>query len=453
MKFPRPPLRHEDRLMLLALAGGFPALAVAVFYEMNGPWSANVRYPLALLLAGCWAGFALLLRDRAAFPWRTMSNMLGAVREGDYSIRARVQSKGAVGEALAELNLLGDSLRARRLETLETAALLRKVLEEIDAAIFTFDERERLRLVNRAGARLLSLPAEQAVGLSASELGVRDLLRGEPGATVEQAFPGATGRWTVRRASFRERGMPHDLLVLSDVTRELREEELIAWQRLVRVLGHELNNSLAPVQSIAHSMEKLIRREPLPEDWREDVIQGLEVIAARSQSLSRFVGAYAQLARLPKPVIQAVDLSACVTHVLELRKAECVELRGGAALTLAADPDQVEQALINLLQNALEAVQGNRGRVWLRWRRAGGFAEIEIEDEGEGLANPGNLFVPFFSTKPGGSGIGLVLCRKIAEAHEGSVTAANRAGAKGTIARLRLPLAQGAGTAGSAPGS
>jgi two-component system, NtrC family, nitrogen regulation sensor histidine kinase NtrY len=435
--------------MLLALAGGFPALTVALFYVMTEPWPASVRYPLAVALAGCWAGLGMMMRDRAAFPWRTMSNMLGAIREGDYSIRARVPAKGAVSEALAELNLLGDSLRARRLETVETAALLHKVLEEIDAAIFTFDERERLRLVNRAGARLLSMTAEQAVGLSAAELGVRDLLRGEPGATVGQAFPGAAGRWTVRRASFRESGMPHELLVLSDVTRELREEELIAWQRLVRVLGHELNNSLAPVQSIAHSMEKLIRSEPLPEDWREDVIQGLEVIAARSQSLSRFVGAYAQLARLPKPVIQSVDLSGCVARVLELRKTPRVDLHPGPPLMLAADPDQVEQALINLLQNALEAVEADQGRVRLGWRRSDAFAEIEIEDEGQGLANPANLFVPFFSTKPGGSGIGLVLCRKIAEAHEGSVTVENRPGCRGTVARLRLPLAlTAANTAG-----
>ncbi len=435
-------LRHEDRLALIALAGALPAIGLAIVWLLERPLPNLVRIPAVVLLLACWMGSAAVLRGKAAFPWRTMSNMLGAVREGDYSIRAKVPAKDdAVGEALTELNLLGESLRARRLEKIEAATLLGKVLEEIDAAIFTFDGEERLKLVNRAGVRLIGGNGEGALGRTAASLGLAEFLHAQPAATVEHTFPGGAGRWAARHTSFRENGMPHDLLLLSDLTRELREQELQAWQRLVRVLGHELNNSLAPVQSIAHSMSSLVSTDPLPEDWREDVIQGLQVIASRSESLSRFVGAYARLARLPKPDPQPVSLRSCLARVTEFGKRAGVEVVGGPELTVLADSDQIEQLLINVLQNAADAVAQNRGAVRVGWQACGTEAELWVEDEGEGLANTSNLFVPFFSTKPGGSGIGLVLCRKIAEGHRGSLTLQNRAGAPGCIARLRLPLA------------
>ena len=435
-------LRHEDRLALIALAGALPAIGLAVVWLVARPLPNLVRVPAVVLLLACWVGSAAVLRGKAAFPWRTMSNMLGAVREGDYSIRAKVPaSDDAVGEALTELNLLGESLRARRLEKIEAATLLGKVLEEIDAAIFTFDGDERLKLVNRAGVRLIGADGGGALDRTASSFGLAEFLHAQPTATIEHTFPGGAGRWAVRHTSFRENGMPHDLLLLSDVTRELREQELQAWQRLVRVLGHELNNSLAPVQSIAHSMSSLISMDPLPGDWREDVIQGLQVIATRSESLSRFVGAYARLARLPKPNPHAVSLRSCLARVTEFGRHTGVEVIGGPELTVLADSDQIEQLLINLLQNAADAVAQNGGAVRVGWQLRGTEAELWVEDEGEGLANTNNLFVPFFSTKPGGSGIGLVLCRKIAEGHRGSLTLENRVDAPGCVARLRLPLA------------
>ncbi len=430
-------LRHEDALLLLALGGGFPGVCMGVVYILRSGLPEGLEIASIAALGACWLGCAMAVRERAAFRWRTMSSMLGAIREGDYSIRARVKTvDDSVNEALNELNLLGESLRERRLEKLEATALLTKVLEEIDAAIFIFDEAGGLRMVNRAGARLIGKTPASA---SAAGLGLEDLLSGEHATSIDREFPGAAGRWAVRHTTFREGGRPHRLLVLSDVTRELREEELQAWQRLVRVLGHELNNSLAPVQSIAHTMAALVRSDPLPCDWRQDVIEGLAVIANRSESLSRFVGSYARLAKLPKPNLVPVELGSCVERVLALRKWERLRLAGGPKVTVMADADQVEQLLINLLQNASDAVMKTGGGIELAWQVAGGRVELRVEDEGEGLANPDNLFVPFFSTKPGGSGIGLVLSRKIADGHHGSVTLENRAGARGSVARFVLP--------------
>jgi nitrogen fixation/metabolism regulation signal transduction histidine kinase len=312
-------------------------------------------------------------------------------------------------------------------------------MEEIDVAIFAFDGAQRLRLVNRAGERLLGKPAERVLAADATSLDLAEFLEGEEARTVQRTFAAGAGRWSVTRSQFREGGLPHQLLVVSDLTRALREEELKAWQRLVRVLGHEFNNSLAPIKSIAGSLETLVARDPLPEDWRDDTRRGLSVIASRSDGLSRFLGAYTLLAKLPPPQFAPMSIGDWVqqTVVLETRIAPVLE--AGAEAMVQGDRVQLEQVLINLLRNAADASLETGGRVFVTWRRSGSQVEIIVADEGPGLANTANLFVPFFTTKQGGSGIGLVLSRQIAEAHGGSLELRNRAEDRGCEARLLLP--------------
>ena len=425
----------------MALAGGLPAVVVGVWLVWNRHLPPALAVVSAAALIGVWLFAAWMVRGKAAHPWRTMSAMLESVRLGDYSVRARaLAGSDSMSEALAELNRLGDALRDRRLEALEVNALLSKVLEEIDVAIFAFDDRNRLRLVNPTGARLLAEPARALLERSAEDLGLTQLLDSPPASVIDRSFPGASGRWAVRHTSFRESGHPNELLVLSDLTRELREEELLAWQRLVRVLGHELNNSLTPIQSIAQSLDSLVRSPDLPTDWRDDMLQGLAVIASRSDSLARFVSSYARLARLPAPARRTFDLTPVAERIVRMFPAERVTLQESAPVQLNADPDQIEQALINLLQNAMDAVSATGGNVRIEWQTTQKAVEIRVEDEGMGLSNPANLFVPFFTTRQGGSGVGLVLCRKIAEAHGGSVTLENRSSGSGCVAMLRLPL-------------
>lgn len=429
-------------MALIALAGALPAIFVALWLVWTKHLPPAVELSSAVALLGVWLSAAWVVRRKAAHPWRTMSAMLESVRLGDYSVRARaLAGSDSMSEALAELNRLGDALRDRRLEALEVNALLSKVLEEIDVAIFAFDERSRLRLVNPTAARLLAGPARALQDRSAEELGLTELLDLPQAAVIDRSFPGASGRWAVRHTTFRESGHPNELLVLSDLTRELREEELLAWQRLVRVLGHELNNSLTPIQSIAQSLDSLVRTPDLPEDWRDDMLQGLGVIASRSDSLARFVSSYARLARLPAPARRSFDLAPVAERIVRMFPAERVTLLPGSPIQLNADPDQIEQALINLLQNAMDAVLTTGGNVRMEWQASQKAVEIHVEDEGTGFSNPANLFVPFFTTRQGGSGVGLVLCRKIAEAHGGSVTLENRDTGTGCVATLRLPLA------------
>jgi two-component system nitrogen regulation sensor histidine kinase NtrY len=442
MKLRKPgPLRHEHRILLLALAAGFPALLVALILLWDGDFTPKTQWTLTALIGLCWVGFAAAAQGRVVRPLQTLSNLLAALREGDYSIRARAERRDdALGEVITEVNALGETLHRQRLGAVEATLLLRTVMTEIEVAIFTFDGERRLRLVNRAGERLLAQPSERLLGRRASDLGLAECLEGEVPRTAQMVFPGGIGRWGVSRSTFREEGLPHQLLVLTDLSRALREEERQAWQRLLRVLGHELNNSLAPIRSIAGSLESLVGREPLPPDWQEDVKGGLAVINSRAEALTRFMQAYSRLARLPQPKFQPVDLGACIHRVLSLEGRVAIRTNPGPPLTVQADPDQLEQLLINLVKNAVDAALETGGGVQVGWVRVANFVDITIEDDGPGLSSTANLFVPFFTTKPGGSGIGLVLSRQIAEAHGGTLTLNNRETARGCQARLRLPL-------------
>jgi nitrogen fixation/metabolism regulation signal transduction histidine kinase len=412
---------------------------VLLWTGMGAGGLAWVAFALAIVMS---LGLALRLRGRVVFPLYTLSNLLEALREGDYSLRgSRARRNDAIGDVVREVNSLSQTLRDQRLRAEEASALLSKVIAAIDIALFSFDAGRRLRLINPAGARLLAVATRDALGRTAAELGLEDCLEVDGAAVLRRVFPGGGGRFDVRRYRFREGGLPQDLLVITDLSRALREEERQAWQRLIRVLGHELNNSLAPIKSMAATLSSMSNQDPVPDDWHEDVRSGLKVIADRADALNRFMIGYATLARLPPPSKRAVDLVPLLQQVAALERRVPVTLAQGTPVRFDADPDQVEQALINLVRNAAEASLPQAGGVELRWRRVEDQVLIEVLDEGLGLAATDNLFVPFFTTKPGGSGIGLVLARQIAEGHGGALTLEDRGDRGGCVARMVLPLA------------
>jgi len=432
---------HERAVFLSALVAGLPGVSLALALLFSGSFSSEARVTLALVVVLPWLAFAAAARSRVTRPLQTIANLLSALREGDTSIRGRGARRGdALGEALVEVNALAQAFRDQRLGAIEATALLRTVMTEIDVAVFAFDSRAELKLANRAGARLLGLAAERLLGRTADELGLLDALQGKD-EVLEARFPGGAGRWGVRRGVFRQEGERHTLLVLTDLSKPLREEERQAWQRLIRVLGHELNNSLAPITSVAGSLTKLLERTPRPGDWEDDMRRGLGIVAARASSLKRFLEGYSRLARLPSPRPSNVDVGALVRRVASLETRLIVAVTGGPETSVHADADQLEQLLINLLRNAADAALETGGGVAAGWTSTRGEVEIFIEDEGPGLAETANLFVPFFTTKRDGSGIGLVLSRQIAEAHGGTLRLQNRVGAPGCRASVSLPLA------------
>jgi two-component system, NtrC family, nitrogen regulation sensor histidine kinase NtrY len=442
-------LSYERHIQLLALAAGFPGSLIALIFVWTSNLSSSTVWTLSLLVVAFWLGFAASLRQRVVFSLQTLSNLLAAMREEDFSLRGRsARSDDAMGEVMIEVNALSETLRTQRLGAIEASALLRTVMEEIDLAIFAFDEKSTLRLVNRAAERLLARPTARLLGFTAEELDLASCLTGPATRTMELNFSGGSGRWGLRRVSFRQDGLPHQLIVLSDLSRTLRDEERQAWQRLIRVLGHELNNSLAPIQSVAQSLERGLHtamQSPELHDGPaapllEDLGQGLGIIRSRTEALGRFMAAYAKLARLPQPKLSSINAGECIGRAVKLETRLKVALLPGPQVTISADADQLEQLLINLIRNATDAALETSGGVQVGWSRQGAQFDVWILDDGPGIPNTANLFVPFFTTKQGGSGIGLVLSRQIAEAHGGELTLKNRTDARGCEARLRLPI-------------
>jgi two-component system nitrogen regulation sensor histidine kinase NtrY len=445
----RPPRPHdaglagfsfERRVLLGALGVALPStiLCIVLLWRSDGTgigWSVFAIALLATLV------LATRLRQQVVYPLYTLSNLLEALREGDYSLRgSRGKRRDAIGDVVWEVNTLSQTLRDQRLKVEETSAMLGKVIAAIDIGLFAFDDEHRLRLINPAGERLILQRAGAALGRTAAALDLDDLLRIEGSETVKRAFGGSSGRWDVRRFTVREDGKPNDLLVVTDLSRALREEERQAWQRLIRVLGHELNNSLAPIKSMAATLSSMLGQRPLSDDWSEDAEHGLRIIGDRADALGRFMVGYSTLARLPQPRREPVELEPMLRRVVALEQRLPVQLGVGPAVSVNVDSDQIEQALINLVKNAVEASLPHDGQAELRWSVDGDRLRIEVLDEGLGLSSSENLFVPFFTTKPGGSGIGLVLARQIVEAHGGRLTLEDRRDRRGCIARIELPL-------------
>jgi PAS domain S-box-containing protein len=408
----------------------------------TGDASAKVQWTVSVLVVAVHLGAAFAVRERISRPLQTVANLLAALREGDYSVRGRgARPDDPLGEVLLEVNALGATLREQRLGAMEAGALLTQVMEEIDVAVLTFDAAGTLKLVNRAGERLLGLPRAHLVNKGGRALGLAELLEGPVPRRLNRTFAAEGGPYELRRGTFRQGGLPHQLVVVADLRRALREEEREAWRRMVRVLSHEINNSLTPIQSIAGALRDALVQGPRPPDWDEDAKSGLGIIERRSESLARFLSAYAKLARLPPPKLASLELEPWVRRVVALETRLPVEVRPGPGLTVSGDGDQLEQLLINLVRNAVDAAKEQQGRVWVSWRMpTADSVELWVEDEGPGVGDTANLFVPFFTTKPQGSGIGLALSRQIAEAHGGSLRLENRTEGPGCRARLRLPL-------------
>jgi nitrogen fixation/metabolism regulation signal transduction histidine kinase len=368
------------------------------------------------------------------------ANLLGALHEGDYSIRGTGAKPGSAADlVMKEINSLGDTLQRQRTEAVESTALLTSVMGAIDVAVFAFDMHETLVLANPAAERLLNKRADEILSKDARALRLERYLSGDTPRLVEGAFGAGSARFELRRSTFYRHGKPHQLLVFADLSRALREEQQLAWQRIVRVLSHEINNSLTPIKSIAHSIKRMIGR--IPDVPRAAEIQdGLNLIETRSGALGRFLRQYAQLAKLPKPQERPVRIMPLAHRIAELENRLPIRVQADGDVQVEADPDQLEQLLINIVRNAVDATLETGGQVAIGWKRDDDVLEITVEDEGPGLPDTSNLFVPFFTTKPQGSGIGLALSRQIAEAHGGTLTLENRTDARGCRATLRLPL-------------
>jgi nitrogen fixation/metabolism regulation signal transduction histidine kinase len=462
-KIPRKRVRllYEHRISLYSLLVALPGILVSGIFVWLQSWSTESKLALSFAELFVWWLLALGLHGQTVRPLQTLANVVAALREEDYSFRARgAITDDALGELSLEVNALADLLADQRIRAIEATALLRRVVEEIDAPLFAFDPDRVLRLVNPAGEKLLQQAAVRLLGRTADEIGLADCLSVASESLVALPASSSSARWLVRQSKFREKGVPHTLVVLSDVSRALREEERSAWQRLIRVLGHELNNSLAPIKSIAGSLSSRLSETELNPDQRRDFERGLAIIEARTASLNRFLQAYRQLAQMPRPTVKRVALLPIIERAAFLETRLAVTISRGPDVMLMVDADQIEHMLINLVRNAVEAAlelssvndlpsdsssggEVQMPQVTLNWaiedQNEDRNVVLTIDDNGPGLLNPGNAFVPFYTTKPAGSGIGLALSRQIAEAHGGSIVLSNLNGKRGCQVRVVLP--------------
>lgn len=453
-------LLYEHRVNLYCFLVALPGLIVSILLIWVQSWTLESRLALIALELFVWWLLALALQEQTTRPLQTLANVIGALREEDYSFRARnAVAEDALGELSLEVNALADMLSGQKIRAVEATALLQRVVDEIDAPLFAFDPASVLRLVNPAGEHLLRQSQARMLGRSAADLKLQKCLEADNESLVELDLKDSQARWLLRRSSFRQNGVPHTLVVLSDVSRALREEERRAWQRLIRVLGHELSNSLAPIKSIAGSLNSRLTSTDMDDDVRHDLQHGLEIIEARSASLHRFLEAYRRLAQMPAPVLRDVDLPKLVARVASLETRIKVCVQPGPDVVFVADPDQLEQMLINLVRNAADAVlempadqakqcnspqistpsANGDARVRVGWDLSELDVNLFVEDNGPGLLNPANVFTPFYTTKPSGSGVGLVLSRQIAEAHGGRIEISNRNGERGCLVKVVLP--------------
>ncbi|HZY73968.1 MAG TPA: ATP-binding protein, partial [Edaphobacter sp.] len=442
----------ERRLRIWLYLLGLPALLLCWILLWQRSIEISIQYLLLAVFAACWAFAVSLLIEQITRPLQTLANVVAALREDDYSFRARGGRRNDVlGDLALEINALAAMLQSQRSGSLEAMALVERVMSSLPSPVLAFDPEGKLKLLNNAGERAFGLRVPMVLGRSAEALKLAHLLDADDDELLSLGGMGGMGqatRWVVKRSSFRLRGVPHILLVLSDVSVALHEEERTAWRRLIRVLGHEINNSLTPIKSIAGSLR--VRLTFLRVDRIDvgDFEGGLQVIEDRAESLNRFLQAYRQLMGLPAPKLAPVSLAMLVEQVVRLETRANIVVEDSPDVALMVDADQIQQALINLTRNAVEAVLSagmppDKAQIDLVWENTGCEIVIVILDNGAGLMNAENLFVPFYTTKPTGTGSGLVLAQQIAQAHKGSVRLANRTdGQTGCRAELRLPYSR-----------
>src|SRR5580692_3078143 len=368
------------RAWLYCLLLMLPAFVLAVLLLYKHP----IDLAPTLLLAVCLLLYLVLvaaaLVEGMVRPLQTLANVVSSLREGDYSFRARGAGSGdALGELATEINALADLMQKQRVRSLEATALLARILEVMHAPLFAFDRENLLQLVNNAGVKLLGLPHARCFGHTARELGLEDLLAAHDQSI--HSFGSRSTRWLLRKAVFRQDGVPHTLLLLADVSLPLQEEEQIAWKRLIRVLGHELSNSLAPIKSIAGSLLARVDQIEGEDATLRDFRRGLGVVESRADALHRFVQSYRLLAQLPPPNFKQVAVGPLLERVVLLEQRLPVHLEGGPPMMLDADPDQLEQMLINLLRNAVDASLANGAEpVRVFWRLDDSALLVSIED-------------------------------------------------------------------------
>ena len=440
-------LKHSDNQIplekrlarLAAIANVIPSLLLllVLWYFQASLYLVAV---VAVLLCFLSLYSITAIRRTAQFHFQSIHNLLDAVVRGDYSFRgAGARNDSAFGELVGTINALASTVQRQRLLSQESQHLVQKVVDQIDVAIIAWDEEDVIQLINPAARNLLVDVAGDGRGQPMpEELAFVSELKVRQTQVRDLGFGGSQGRYRLHLEQFISEGHAHNLLFMTNLSSILRLEERRAWRNLVRVLSHEINNSLAPLKSFSNTLMTQIEKRESDPSLKQELLEGMQVIGRRADSLATFVQSYQKIARLPEPNKRELDIKPLIVQLSSLFRENSLKLKGDS-VTVAVDSGQIEQALINLIKNAAEASEEG-AEILVSWFRDERYLVLTIEDHGEGIQNSENLFTPYYTTKPSGSGIGLVFCQQVVEAHGGYLQVGNRKAAGGCEARMGLPL-------------
>ncbi|MCJ8320250.1 MAG: ATP-binding protein [Colwellia sp.] len=395
-------------------------------------------------------------KQRSEHQLRTLSNIVEAMIQGDYTLKGRLQANQALQELLDYINKLSENLSRHKIEAKESRLLLEKIMEQMDAMVFAVNDKGFIVMANLSAQRLLlniEPSSENFNQQQHHQVKLIDLVLGEE---ILKATTGIinfnqgqlSGEHLLTTESFISEGKQHQLYLITNAERLLMEKERNAWQSLLRVLSHEMNNSLTPITAISQSMQQKLQQKMKDGEVienTESLVQGIGIIHERSQSLTAFIASYSQLTHLPQPIKNQIELKPLLTKTTQLFPKCSFEISASIRLgdfesyTIEVDSNQFEQVLINLFKNAVEAMEHlNDKAIQVECLIADNCLKIKIKDQGQGIANINNLFVPFYSTKPLGSGIGLTLSRQILFNHGGTIKLFNQD--VGAQAIISLPI-------------
>ena len=453
-------LMFEDKLLrvalIIALVPTFCFFTLLYFFEVS--LYLKILIVFFTLVGEIYGAF--FIRTKVVSQLQTSTNLMEAMIAGDYSMRARAHNvDGALGEFSHLINSLAETLTQHRLITREHQILLGTITSQIDVAIIALNSDDKITLMNPAAEKLFQCRFEQRQGAPIKVLGLQDVAQGSFRKVVEFELKHNKKKVYLHTDEYFDHGIKHQLIFITDIQHLLQEEERQAWQRLLRVLSHEINNSLAPIASISETLSNLVTKKIAPsadnihqegdnesdssndENLNENLIMGLGVIKECSHSLNAFIQQYQELYKLPKPNKSLFSLTKLLNNCAGLFTENSIECPS-KDLTIYADQTQLQQVLVNLLKNAIDAQQDcSHNTIIIKWQVNESQLAIEIIDNGTGINNMDNIFVPFYTTKKHGSGIGLVLSRQIITNHNGELSLKNRLDSQGVIAKILLPHA------------
>jgi two-component system, NtrC family, nitrogen regulation sensor histidine kinase NtrY len=438
---PQKALATELKLLLLACLALLPVGVLLLVLWWQPVQSSLTKLGLSVAAIAAVLAIASAIRNSFVHQLRTLNTLIEAIRKEDYSLRGTLANeRGDLAELYQQINALTQQLQQSRQEETELRGLLERIVTQLNVAVIAYDEQGRIVLVNHLSEKLLAKPRGELIGTTIADYQLDQVLPLQHSQVLEHHFAGARGRWQLSHQTYIHNGKTGHLLFIADLELVLSEEEIKAWQRLIRVIAHEVNNSLTPITSLCQTLSSLLLK--LPETpQQQDILQGMEVINERAHNLKRFISDYARIARLPDAQKKQFELASLINRIRTIYQNQALHISmPSSPILLFGDQAQLEQVLINLLKNAVEANADASKPVQLLVTCSVTTCTIEISDQGSGIANAANLFVPFYTTKPQGAGIGLALSRRIVTAHGGELQLENRTDEVGAVATLSLPV-------------